>query len=90
LPKSVLPFHRNSEGVILKKLFFTLFASIGFFALAVMLIVPAVAQNSNTGMPREPTTKAGKCAKANGGTWTPSRGGWYTRDRLGYQKCMSS
>jgi hypothetical protein len=57
------------------------------FSLVVALTVPAVAQNPNTGMPREPTTKAGKCAKANGGTWVHNRG-WYTRDRLGYQKCL--
>jgi hypothetical protein len=59
------------------------------FSSVIALTVPAVAQNSNTGMPREPTTKAGKCAKANGGNWVPNRG-WYTRDRLGYQKCMRS
>jgi len=52
-----------------------------------MMIVPAVAQN--TGTPREPLTKSGRCAKANGGIWL-QRGGWYTTDRLGYQKCMRS
>jgi hypothetical protein len=71
----------------LKKLFFALFVPIGIFALAAMMIVPAVAQN--TGTPRELLTKSGRCAKANGGIWL-QRGGWYTTDRLGYQKCMRS
>jgi hypothetical protein len=58
------------------------------FVSVTALTAPSIAQNANTGMPREPTTKAGKCAKANGGVWTPNRG-WYTRDRIGYQKCMA-
>jgi hypothetical protein len=60
------------------------------FLSTIALTAPSVAQNANTGMPSEPTTKAGKCAKANGGTWNARRNGWYTRDRLNYNKCMAS
>jgi hypothetical protein len=49
----------------------------------------AHAQASKSGMPQSPTTKDGKCAKANGGTWNAKRNGWYTKDRLNYNKCMS-
>lgn len=73
----------------MKNLFFALFASVSLFALAATTVIPAAAQNSNTSMPREPTTKDGKCAKANGGTWNARRNGWYTRDLLNYKKCMS-
>jgi len=59
------------------------------FLSTIALTAPSVAQNSNSGMPRDPTTKAGKCAKANGGVWNAGRNGWYTRDRLNYNKCMS-
>ena len=48
---------------------------------------PAFALNAQSGMPREPRTVAGMCAKANGGYHTPYRG-WRTRDRLGYRICM--
>ena len=60
------------------------------FLSTVALTAPSVAQNANSGMPRDPTTKAGKCAKAHGGTWNARRNGWYTRDRLNYNKCMAS
>ena len=48
---------------------------------------PAPAFGPNHGMPREPVTKAGKCAKANQGFHIPYRG-WRTRNRLGYSLCM--
>jgi hypothetical protein len=73
----------------LKNHFRALLASLSLLALAVTTVVPAAAQNSNHGAPSEPTTKAGKCAKANGGTWNARRNGWYTNDRLNYNKCMS-
>ena len=59
------------------------------FLATIALTAPSIAQNANNGMPREPTTKEGKCAKANGGTWNARRNGWYTRDRLNYNKCLS-
>jgi hypothetical protein len=73
------------QEAILQNKFFGSLVFCSVFALT----VPALGQNANSGMPREPTTKAGKCAKANGGNWVPNRG-WYTRDRIGYQKCMAS
>jgi hypothetical protein len=76
-------------GTILKNLFRALLASASLIAWAATAAVPAAAQNSNTAVPREPTTKDGKCAKANGGTWNARRNGWYTNDRLNYNKCMS-
>jgi hypothetical protein len=76
-------------GTVLKNLFLVLFAFAGLFALAAATALPAAAQSSNTGAPREPTTKDGRCAKANGGTWNARRNGWYTRDLLNYKKCMS-
>jgi len=48
---------------------------------------PVFALDSMSGMPREPISKAGKCAKANHGVHIPYRG-WRTRDRLGYRICM--
>jgi hypothetical protein len=75
--------------MILKSRFLALCASVSLFALAAATVVPASAQNSDTSTPREPTTKAGKCAKANGGIWNARRNGWYTRDHLNYKKCMS-
>jgi hypothetical protein len=66
----------------------SLFLSIVFLS-TIALTAPSVAQNSKNAMPREPTTKDGKCAKANGGTWNAKRNGWYTKDRLNYNKCMS-
>ncbi len=59
------------------------------FLATIALSAPSAAQNANSGTPREPTTKDGKCAKANGGTWNARRNGWYTTDRLNYNKCMS-
>jgi hypothetical protein len=38
-------------------------------------------------MPREPVSKAGKCAKANEGFHIPYRG-WRTKNLLGYRMCM--
>jgi hypothetical protein len=54
-------------------------------------LMPGVAstQGSKSGMPQAPTTKDGKCAKANGGVYDAKRNGWYTRDLLNYKKCMS-
>jgi hypothetical protein len=49
----------------------------------------ASAQGSKSGVPQAPTTKDGKCAKANGGVYDARRNGWYTRDLLNYKKCMS-
>lgn len=48
---------------------------------------PVLALNSMSGMPREPISKAGKCAKANHGVHIPYRG-WRTKDRLGWLTCM--
>jgi hypothetical protein len=58
------------------------------FLSPIALTAPSLAQNAANGMPREPTTKEGRCAKANGGTWNAGRNGWYTRDRLNYNKCL--
>jgi hypothetical protein len=63
------------------------FAFAGLLAFAILTIVPADAQTRDSGTPREPTTKEGKCAKANGGRWVPNRG-WYTNDQIGYQNCL--
>ncbi|MGH6712540.1 MAG: hypothetical protein ACREEK_26705 [Bradyrhizobium sp.] len=59
------------------------------FLSMIALTAPSVAQTRDSNTPREPTTKAGKCAKANGGNWVPNRG-WYTRDSIAYKKCMGS
>ena len=60
-------------------------------ALAVALMVasatPAFALNAQSGMPREPVTKAGQCAKASQGVHIPYRG-WRTKNRLLYLTCM--
>ena len=48
---------------------------------------PTFALNAQSGMPREPRTASGQCAKANMGLHIPYRG-WRTRDRLGYRICM--
>ena len=48
---------------------------------------PAFALNAQSGMPREPVTKAGQCAKASQGYHIPYRG-WYTRNRLLFLTCM--
>lgn len=48
---------------------------------------PVFALNSMSGMPREPHSKAGQCAKANHGYHIPYRG-WRTKDRLGWRICM--
>lgn len=47
----------------------------------------AFALNAQSGMPGEPRTASGQCAKANMGVHIPYRG-WRTRDRLGYRICM--
>ncbi|EKS34803.1 hypothetical protein [Afipia broomeae] len=46
-----------------------------------------LALNSMSGMPREPISKAGMCAKANHGVHIPYRG-WRTKNRLGFLTCM--
>ncbi len=56
-------------------------------AVLIATSVPSFAFGPNHGMPREPTSKAGKCAKANHGVHIPYRG-WRTRDRLGFRTCM--
>lgn len=56
-------------------------------AFTILNVVPASAFHPRHGMPREPISKAGKCAKANMGVHIPYRG-WRTRDRLGYRMCM--
>lgn len=48
---------------------------------------PVLALDSMSGMPREPVTKAGMCAKANQGYHIPYRG-WRTKNRLGWRTCM--
>lgn len=48
---------------------------------------PVLALNSMSGMPREPVTKDGMCAKANQGYHIPYRG-WRTKNRLGWRICM--
>lgn len=48
---------------------------------------PVFALNSMSGMPREPISKAGMCAKANHGVHIPYRG-WRTKNRLGFLTCM--
>ena len=73
-------------GAILPKSFLISVAFLSTIALA----TPSLAQQRpDPNTPREPTTKAGKCAKANGGRWVPNRG-WYTTDSIGYKKCMAS
>ena len=57
-------------------------------SLMVALTDPVAARDTST--PSPPTTKAGKCAKANGGYWVPERNGWFTLDLLNYRKCMAS
>jgi len=66
----------------------------GVLALAAVFTIasaPAAAQAQRTksGV-QQPTSKAGKCAKANGGVYDARRNGWYTLDLLNYNKCMSS
>ena len=60
--------------------------------LSATALMPGVAsaQGSKSGVPQAPTTKDGKCAKANGGVYDAKRNGWYTQDLLNYKKCMSS
>lgn len=48
---------------------------------------PVFALSAQSGMPHEPVTKAGRCAKANGGVHIPYRG-WHTKNLLGYRTCM--
>lgn len=62
-------------------------------ALAAVLTIAsapaaAQAQRIKSGV-QQPTSKAGKCAKANGGVYDAQRNGWYTLDLLNYNKCMS-
>ena len=59
------------------------------FIAAALMSTAVYAQNSKSGVPQAPTTKDGKCAKANGGVYDARRNGWYTRDLLNYKKCMS-
>jgi hypothetical protein len=56
-------------------------------AFVVASAAPAFALNPKSGMPREPRTVAGMCAKANMGVHIPYRG-WRSRDRLGFRTCM--
>ena len=60
-------------------------------AFTTVASIPAAvyAQRSKSGV-QQPTSKAGKCAKANGGVYDAQRNGWYTLDLLNYRKCMSS
>jgi hypothetical protein len=58
-------------------------------AFATAALVSAAAYAQKSGVPQAPTTKDGRCAKANGGVWNARRNGWYTRDLLNYKKCMS-
>lgn len=65
----------------------------GILALAALLTIAtapaaAQAQRVKSGV-QQPTSKAGKCAKANGGVYDAQRNGWYTLDLLNYNKCMS-
>jgi hypothetical protein len=59
------------------------------FIAATPMSSAAYAQRTKSGV-QQPTTKAGKCAKANGGVYDAQRNGWYTLDQLNYRKCMSS
>ncbi len=65
--------------------------TIRFAALAAAFIVAstasALALNAQSGMPREPKTASGMCAKASQGYHIPYRG-WHTRNLLGYRTCM--
>ena len=63
------------------------FTFFGLCVVAVLTVDPAGAQTRDSGTPRPPVTKEGKCAKANGGRWVPNRG-WYTDDQIGYQNCL--
>ena len=62
-------------------------ASTAFITIA-LLPAAVSAQRTKSGV-QQPTTKAGKCAKANGGVYDAQRNGWYTLDQLAYRKCMS-
>jgi len=48
---------------------------------------PVFALSPQSGMPHDPISKSGKCAKASHGVHIPYRG-WRTRDRLSYRTCM--
>ena len=56
-------------------------------AVAGLTTAPVFALSPQSGMPRDPISKAGMCAKANHGVHIPYRG-WRTKDRLGYLTCM--
>jgi hypothetical protein len=63
--------------------------------LAAIVVIAAAAMSSAVSAQRtksgvqQPTSKAGKCAKANGGVYDAQRNGWFTLDWLNYKKCMS-
>jgi hypothetical protein len=48
---------------------------------------PAAALNASSGMPREPRTIRGICARLSGGNHIPYRG-WHTRNHLGFVSCL--
>jgi hypothetical protein len=75
------------KEMIMKKLSVALLATIGCLAVGCLVVAPAVALNSQSGMPREPKTFRGKCAKASEGNHIPYRG-WRTRNRLAFNKCL--
>ncbi|MBN8980580.1 MAG: hypothetical protein J0I29_04760, partial [Rhizobiales bacterium] len=49
--------------------------------------VPAAIAHPMHGMPRDPISMAGWCAKNSGGFHVPYRG-WRTRNLLAYRTCM--
>lgn len=71
----------------MKKFSFAVLATIGVLAVSSLVVAPAVALNSQRGMPREPRTLRGHCAKVSQGVHIPYRG-WGTRNRLAFNKCL--
>ena len=67
----------------MKTLSFAIIAVIGLQTF----IAPAFALDSRSGMPREPRTVRGICAKASQGNHIPYRG-WSTRNRLDFNRCL--
>ncbi len=79
----VSPFLAAFKEIILRKLPFIVLATFGLS----LIVPPAVALNSQSGMPREPGTVRGYCAKVSEGVHIPYRG-WHTRNRLGFNTCL--
>lgn len=77
------PFLTAFKEMILRKLPFMALATVGLS----LVVAPAVTLNSQSGMPREPSTVRGYCAKVSEGVHIPYRG-WQTRDRLDFNTCL--